>query len=62
MTADVLSPSPEELRAWRSAALKRVGSSVEELESREEQSALTSDESNVLATVRSIDFLLDEDS
>jgi len=61
MTAELLNPSAEELRAWRRAALERVGRTMEDLEARETQSALTPDESNVLTTVRGIDFLLRED-
>jgi len=60
MTAEVLNPSPEELREWREAALARVASTREELETRESQAALNTNESNALATVRGIDFLLGE--
>lgn len=59
MSASVIEPSIEELRAWRVRVLARVRQSLEQLEDREAQGALTSEERNVLATVRGIDFLLD---
>lgn len=61
MTAEVLHPTKEDLLDWRRAALERVGKTTEQLEEREANSALSTDESNVLTTIRGIDFLLGED-
>lgn len=58
MTANVLERTPEELQAWREQVLAAVGATREQLEEAESMLSLSEEESNVLSTVRGIDFLL----
>lgn len=58
MTAHVLERTPDELHEWRHKVETAVGSTLEELEEREGNQSLSEAESNALATLRGIDFLL----
>lgn len=58
MSVEVLTHTPAELAAWRAALVEAVGTDAAGLEEREASGTLTSEEADVLATIRGIDFLL----
>lgn len=58
--AHVIVKTPEELRAWRTELLQRARMSYEELRDRADSGALGPEERDIYETVRSIDYLLSD--
>lgn len=60
MTAEVLNFTVDELREWHDKLIAAAGLTRSELEEREEALSLSLEERDILATLRGIEFLLQD--